>query len=221
MKEASMPNWCEDELTIRGKSGVLACLDAIKGESDTDGPRYIDFEKIVPMPAILLGRSEPADEKGRVLLGDDALGHQMLSHEWVKAKGITNLEGLRAYFREHFPNAEEDGRLALQAKQETGCWDWWEWRTGGLFNEGHWGTKWNACYFTPLVNATDTRADIDFCTAWSPPRPVVVELSKLFPTLAFTLKYWEGGGGFRGLLRTKAGEVRATATYMYRGPRGG
>ncbi len=50
-----MPNWCENKLTIRGKNGVLGCLDVIKGEPDVDGPRHIDFQRIVPMPAILVG----------------------------------------------------------------------------------------------------------------------------------------------------------------------
>jgi len=48
-----MPNWCENKLTISGRAGVLACLEAIKGEPDEDGPRHIDFQRIVPMPAIL------------------------------------------------------------------------------------------------------------------------------------------------------------------------
>ncbi len=100
-----MPNWCENELTIRGRSGVLACLEAIKGEPDED--------------------------------------------------------------------------------------------------------------------ATDTRATIAFRTAWSPPEPVILELSKQFPKLTFTLKYWEGGAAFRGILRVKAGEVLRAASYHYAGPRGG
>ena len=220
-----MPNWCENELKIRGRHNVLVCLEAIKGEPDEDGPRYIDFQRIVPMPAILEGTSAPADDKGLFLLGDDARGQKMLEYPWVKQKGIADLEGLRAYFREHFPDAEADGRRALQAKQETGCWDWYDWRAGTMenwFRDGHWGTKWNACYFSPLENTTDARADIAFCTAWSPPRPVIIELSKQYPKLTFTLKYWEGSGGcFRGILRLKAGNALRDATYDYHGPRGG
>ncbi len=49
-----MPNYCDNELIIKGSSGVLACVEAIKGEPDDDGrARYVDFQKIVPMPAIL------------------------------------------------------------------------------------------------------------------------------------------------------------------------
>jgi hypothetical protein len=208
-----------------GRSGVLACLEAIKGEPDEDGPCYIDFQKIVPMPAILEGTVSGSDaDLGCVLLGDEKLGEKMLSYDWVKEKGITDLEALRKYLREHHPEAEEAGRRSLQAEQETGCRDWYEWRAGKMtdgFTAGHWGTKWNACYFGPLEDATDTRADIAFCTAWSPPAPVIMELSRQFPKLTFTLKYWEGGCGFRGMLRVKAGRVSGAATYDYSGPRGG
>ena len=204
-----MPNYCENELIIKGRGGVFACLEAIRGEPDEDGsPRYIDFQKIVPMPAILEGTSSPPDVEGRVLLGDDARGLEMLSWGWVQQAGVTDLDGLRRYIRQRFPDAEEKARRSIQAEQETGCSDWYEWRVGrmeNLFRDGHWGTKWNACYFALVDSPTDTRAKIGFCTAWSPPKPVIVELSKQLPGLSFTLKYWECGCGFRGILRVKAG----------------
>jgi len=42
---------CENELTIRGRGGVMSCLAAIRGEPNKDGPCYIDFERIAPTPA--------------------------------------------------------------------------------------------------------------------------------------------------------------------------
>ncbi len=211
-----MPNWCENKLTIRGKNGVLGCLAAIKGEPDEDGPRHIDFQKIVPMPAILLGTvAGSTTGMGRVLLGDDVEGNEMLLHAWVREKGITDLEGLCEYIRENHPEAEAEGRHSMQAEQETGSRDWYEWRTR------HWGTKWNASYFSPLGDVTDQRADLEFCTAWSPPLAVIVELSQQFPQLSLTLKFWEGGNGFRGILRTKAGRILKAANYDYKGHRGG
>ena len=148
----------------------------------------------------------------------------MLSYPWVQEAGITDLDGLRKHIREHYPEAEAEGTRAIQAYQETGCHNWLEWRAGTLKNfyqDAHWGTKWNACYFGPLQNATDQRADLGFDTAWSPPEPVIMELSRQFPKLTFTLKYWEGGCGFRGILRVKAGKVLYAANYDYKGNRGG
>ena len=172
-----MPNWCENELTISGRSGVLACLVAIKEEPDegNDGqPRYIDFQRIVPMPGGLA------------------------------------------------PDAEEMDEQSILA--ETGCRDWDEWRDGtpeNAYNDGHWGTCQNACYFGPPINATDRRADLAFETAWSPPSPVIIALSKQFPTLNFTLRYWECGCGFSGILRVRNGCILRNDRFDYGGSRGG
>jgi hypothetical protein len=219
-----MPNWCENELTIRGRAGVLACLEAIRSDSDQGESLVIDFQKIVPMPAVLQETGRHWAEEGRVLLGDDLLGEKMLAQWWAQKAGIKDLDGLRAYIRQTMPGAEEAGRLAIQAYQETGAWDWYDWRAGTIANlcrDGHWGTKWNSYQSLLDGEPTDSRADIAFCTAWSPPLPVITQLSRQFPRLSFTLKYWEGCSGFRGILRVKAGRELRNATYPYGGPRGG
>lgn len=211
-----MPNWCENELTIRGSSGVLACLEAIRGEPDEDGPCHLDFRKIVPMPEILKGTTAGGTvDRGYVLLGDDELGQKMLSYPWVKTEGITDLAALRDHIRRSWPEVEEEARRSMQAEQETGYRNWYDWCVV------HWGTKWPACFFRPSDNATDTEAVIAFCTAWSPPRPVVVELSRQFPDLDFTLEYWEGGCCFQGILRAQGGVALQDEAYDYSGSRGG
>lgn len=211
-----MPDWCANVLAIRGRKGVLACLDAIKGDAVEEGDiTVIDFQKIVPMPAILETVEQGSRcDHGRVLLGDDAIGREMLCYDWVKQEGITDLDGLRTYIREHEPEVEEIGRRSLEAEQETGYRDWWDWRVGKTPSErGHWGTKWNACYSSVADNTNDTKAVLSFWTAGSPPEPVIMELSKQFPSLKFTLKYREGGNAFHGILRAKAGEVLRRARY--------
>ncbi len=221
-----MPNWCDNELSIRAKSGVLACLDAIKGELDEEGkPLVIDFQRIVPMPEILKQTEDGfIADMGRILLGDDTLGEEMLTYGWAKEKGIVDLDELRQNIRAQYPDAEEMGKRLIQAKNETGYYNWYEWRVGlpeTLFTNGHWGTKWNACRTHLVDGASNQQANIGFATAWSPPVPVIIELSKQFPKLTFTLKYWEGGVGFRGILRCKSGNILRQASYDYRGSRGG
>jgi hypothetical protein len=44
-----------------------------------------------------------------------------------------------------------------------------------------------------------------FDTAWVPPVPVIIEVSKRFPTLEFDLEYWENGCDFEGVYRVKHG----------------
>mgnify|MGYP002347129405 CR=1 FL=1 len=193
-KDSVMPDWCECELIIKGQSGVLACLDAIAGTPYGDGRRQaIDFERIVPMPRIVKDTvSGSSADAGRVLLGDDVLGEEMLSYLWVKEMGISDLAALRKHLLTTCPEADE-----------------------------LWGTKWNACYCQDVEGATDSAACIHFSTAWSPPTPVVQELSRQFPKLKFTLWYWEGGEGFRGVFRARGGDVWQDVTREYRGSRGG
>ncbi len=220
-----MPNWCECELTLKGKN-VKECVEAIQGEPDKDDEGYnLDFNKIVPMPAILKGTVSgyPADA-GLALL-DDEKGLAMLSWPCVQRQGITDLDGLRRHLREQPAAAEYEkaGKHALQAREETGYYNWYDWCNGTKengFDDGHWGTKWNACYCSKTENSAMSTM-IRFCAAWSPPSPVVKELAKQYPHLTVTLRYWEGGERFRGTLIVKGDRTLKDATYSYNGYRGG
>lgn len=68
-------------------------------------------------------------------------------------------------------------------------YDWWY-----NWNVKNWGTKWNSQ--GARWSADDTV--INFDTAWSPPLPIVLELSKLFEDVVFALRYEEGGMAFAG-----------------------
>lgn len=215
-----MPNWCDNELTIRSKrGGVLACLEAIRGdeECEREKPPLIDFDRIIPMPEILKGTTSPPDLRGLFPLGDEEAGKKILEWEWVREKGITTLEDLRCYL-EQLPDYEEllaKARKTQQAEAMTGYSDWYSWCVA------NWGTKWNAQDTVFKKDPTDQEATICFDTAWSPPIPVVETLSRKFPRLSFTLRYWECGVGFKGLFRVHNGTVIANATFSYHGSRGG
>jgi hypothetical protein len=60
-----------------------------------------------------------------------------------------------------------------------------------------------------------------FCSAWSPPIPIVKEMILQYPTLKFSLKYYECGAGFRGILRGEKGEVTDESCSDYKGNKGG
>jgi hypothetical protein len=66
--------------------------------------------------------------------------------------------------------------------------DWYTWSIE------HWGTKWNAqpsSGDTIVVERIPNGAEIWFDTAWNPPVPVILELSKKFPELEFQLYFTE------------------------------
>jgi hypothetical protein len=84
----------------------------------------------------------------------------------------------------------------------------------------NWGTKWGLYDFYNNKEFKKSAA-VSFNTAWSPPNPIILAASKLFPKLTFTLRYYEQGAAFQGIYRVKNGEVLEDDTWDYRGGRGG
>ena len=83
----------------------------------------------------------------------------------------------------------------------------------------NWGTKW----WIPDVDIiyASNKISYFFSTAWAPPEPIIKHLIEKFPKLKISLKYYEAGGGFRGVLNGARGKVTKEATYKYAGNRGG
>lgn len=84
----------------------------------------------------------------------------------------------------------------------------------------NWGTKWGICN-AELRGVEDDRVEYGFESAWSPPIPVVLKMSVMFPELEFELRYFECGAAFNGLYQCKAGEVLTDEEGKYFGDRGG
>lgn len=80
-------------------------------------------------------------------------------------------------------------------------------------------TKWNACECS--LELGDEKLVYHFETAWSPPCPVILKASEMFPELEFRLEYFEGGAGFKGVFEAKGGKILVDKMSNYRGNRGG
>jgi hypothetical protein len=94
---------------------------------------------------------------------------------------------------------------------------WYFWRLE------HWGTKWQGWDFVvdgPEVWGGEAVVTVSFDTAWSPPLPVVLAMSRRYPTLEFDLRYFECGCGFNGMYLCQGGEVLVDRTADYFGTRG-
>lgn len=83
----------------------------------------------------------------------------------------------------------------------------------------NWGTKWGFCD----VKRTFGKRSIfyNFRTAWSPPEPLIKKLGEMFPTLTFTMKYYERGAGYSGVLKVHGSVINQKYNNEYRGGRGG
>ena len=109
------------------------------------------------------------------------------------------LEGTRSPVEN--PDSEEN--KALRAKY--GFDNWYDWRWS------NWGTKWDAC---EVYDESDgDEFVLTFDTAWSFPTPVVVKLSKMFPTLTFTYNATEESGMYDFTVDFKDGEVMYYAEF--------
>jgi hypothetical protein len=119
----------------------------------------------------------------------------------VVTGGLLGVPGGR--YREH---RDENGEIVRELVDEQalvakyGAADWYIW---SLQN---WGTKWDA-YYSEVEAWRDNELFYRFQTAWSPPEPVIVEMSRQFPELEFELRYLEAGIGFHGILCCQGGDV--------------
>jgi hypothetical protein len=81
-------------------------------------------------------------------------------------------------------------------------YDWYTWRVV------NWGTKWDVGDGTRVDgNPEDGYIRYDFDTAWSPPVPWVLSVSKRYPSIAFYLQYEEGGCSFEGYMKIVNGKT--------------
>lgn len=87
------------------------------------------------------------------------------------------------------------GHLGSKEKELYGENNWYDWSCD------NWGTKWNS------VDAELSDDEFYFQTAWSPARPVVEALAKMFPSMRFTYTYLETGMCFCGKIIYENGDL--------------
>jgi len=89
---------------------------------------------------------------------------------------------------------------AAELAQRHGSENWYDWANR------HWGTKWGVYdignwsesfeQFKCREDVSPSKVQIYFMSAWSAPIPVIVELSRYFPSLIFTLSAIDEGKGW-------------------------
>ena len=100
-------------------------------------------------------------------------------------------------------------------KEKYGAKDWYDWCNK------YWGTKWGD-YGDFLEQHDEYRTQISFNSAWSPPVLGIMEVSKKWPDLEFSIEYFEAGMGYAGGDKIINGEHTALwYTEEYQGNRGG
>ncbi len=93
----------------------------------------------------------------------------------------------------------EDFQKVLEGELEPR--DWYEWRNR------YWGTKWDPHVVKVTKDYEDGLLLYDLDTAWSPPVPWLVSVSKAYPQLKFRLSYEEAANDFEGFVLVQNGEI--------------
>lgn len=157
-----MPNHVTHTLEFYGEKEALDGLFAeIAGHKSP-----IDFDKLIPQPAILHRTEASSDaDIGELLLnGGEA-------PEWCvgdrRKKCIAAAEVCR------------------EAMRETGHRNWYDWC------RANWGTKWNAYDVTLkrhglALGSSTEKATLSFDTAWSVPEPVLAAIAAKYPQIEFS-----------------------------------
>jgi hypothetical protein len=93
-------------------------------------------------------------------------------------------------------------KLSLYSEVSNGNadrdWNWYYW------NNLNWGCKWDASN-PEIVEVSENQIIYEFSTPWSPPLPVIAQITKDYPDLEVSIRYVEeqGWGGTLTLLNGK------------------
>jgi hypothetical protein len=191
-----MPNHTSINLKISGEiADVKKFVETVNhGKVDENKEGKFDFSTIVPIPKDLVGTQAPAS----------ILTQEELDKEWDKYNKSSKKDKEERDKIWGKPTKYSFGMTKEQSDKLTkkyGFNDWYSWQVH------NWGTKWNA-YEIGAWSVGFEGAEINFCTAWSPPIAFLVNASKKFPDLTFEIKYSDEGGAFVGKTILTEGETQ-------------
>lgn len=167
-----MPNWCENELKVRGTKEDLEKFLNYGGNSK------FTFGKYIPMPETY----EKFDTTNKMLNRNNL--------DYSTKKPIFNSD-------EEYETYKKGYEDAVNYQRETyGVVGWYEWR---LENYGTRGDVNDVEMVTEHISDDYESITMHFDTAWSPCINFVRNVSKMFPDLEFELTYIETGNFFCGI----------------------
>ena len=199
-----MPNHIQSNLKfICDEERLREILEAIKYESDSEsedvGYGTIDFQKIIPMPEALDiecgSRTDSSVELYLTSINPDASyfgTDKMEKAEFDSLVTRLSLECAHPYDYKLSQNDINEKLKYLKNPQENieygkqvvsnilnyGVPTWYEWRIA------NWGTKWNS-----YSNFYEGGSILNFQTAWSAPKAVLLKLSEMYPDVTMELEY--------------------------------
>ena len=203
-----MPNWVKNKVILGSRTKVERIIT--KYSAEEDGERYLDFNKILPMPEDLRIEYSSKSNDGLYIFyinQEDSVkeflnGTLFINDAWKQE----NMEEVAAHMQEilnHYSNETNESLYRLGEKQynnikKYGHINWYPW---ALEN---WGTKWNSSN----LRIDEEGKSFSFETAWDPAIPVLLKLSELEPDIKFAVIYAdECIGVYTGYVLFKNGKI--------------
>ena len=189
-----MPNHLMSKIHFSGdQSRIGELLEFIKGD-DT----LFDFNKVIPMPESLNIEASSRTDSGLKAYRDFITMYTM---DGTIEKDLLNIpKEKEEIFLKARPDINLDewnlGRTAFQNEQKYGSKSWFE------FHIQEWGSKWNS-YNSEMAEDNT----IEFNTAWTNVKPVVLALSQKFPDIEMNYRWADEDIGLNmGNVTFKGGE---------------
>jgi hypothetical protein len=183
-----VPNHVTHRVLIKGpKADIQRLIEEYVVEED----REIDFNRVIPMPEQL----ENVEASSYGTMGytawygpDEAVG-EILTYPWARKAGLASREDLQEHFQKENPHFKEMADIYKRNIEIYGTPTWYEWsfERRGTDSDG---------YDFKVVREGPGGVELLFKTAWSPPTPVFIELSRLFPRLDFQVRSFDEGWMF-------------------------
>jgi len=215
-----MPNWCVNSIEISGDDATLRQLaEAVRGNSEPSGEdktAFSFYEIKKPPLEDPIYHGEPS-QNSFVCGCSPTFDKSLKDDDFPNGKWVVNGKPIqRSTDLVEGSFASENGfgvercpeHAAIRISDHPNFF--WNW------NIANWGTKWSA---HDVYSSYDDTGEIagkityGFDTAWSPPLQITEILSGQFPTLTFEHYYCEGGMGYAGVARFKAGAPTDTEEY--------
>jgi hypothetical protein len=197
-----MPNHVTHRVTVTGLEGLIRDFIGSHIHPDGDNNPQLDFNTVVPMPAVLRDSDESTDATlgyelliGHTMPSQRGLGfnQSILAMKWVEEYKLQTIEELEHHLRLKQPERHFDamhaGYSALMCLLQTGYSSWYNWSID------NWGTKWGA-YQYEEVERRDGVFEFVFQTAWSVPEPVFEKLAEKWPGLEIDIVSFDEGWNF-------------------------
>lgn len=217
-----MPNYCENELKVRGtKEEALTFVKKAKGEKGA-----FSFSSLYPAPKSLFDVTAGSRENFYEIMYTK-IPEALLKHMRNDGIEMPSREDALAYQAKLWNvDPKKAMEIANKLKHNIDCHGHLTWYTWCIEN---WGTKWDVENMSQLLSSKDITLRGKktwsllylFGSAWSPPKDAILHISKDFSELEFTLSFWEGGNGFKGMFKCKDGKIKKDVTEEYSGRRGG